>query len=95
METSVAMALYPELVEPDVAGNGAVRPFRFEALRQGWVQTSRDFPKINDHCASGDPSKASADKGRRYLDLVCARVADFLVEVAQAAIDDKFPHVPS
>ncbi len=95
METSVAMALYPELVEPGVAGDGQVRPFRFEALRQGWVQTSRDFPKINDHCAAGDPSKASVDKGRRYLDLVCARVADFLVEVAGAEIDDKFPHVPS
>jgi len=95
METSVAMALYPELVEPGVAGDGRTRPFRFEALRQGWVQTSRDFSKINDHCASGDPSKASADKGRRYLDLVCDRIADFLVELAGAKIDDKFPQAPS
>lgn len=95
METSVAMALYPELIEPNVAGDGKVRPFRFEALRQGWVGTSRDFSRINDHCASGDPSKASAEKGHRYLDLVCGRIADFLVEVAGAAIDEAFPHVPS
>jgi creatinine amidohydrolase len=94
METSVALALFPDLIEPGVAGDGKVRPFRFEALRQGWVQTSRDFSKINDHCASGDPSKASAEKGKRYLDLACGRIADFLVDVAKTAIDDKFPHVP-
>jgi creatinine amidohydrolase len=94
METSIALALYPELVEKDVAGDGAVRPFRFEALRRGWVQTSREFVRMNDHCASGDPSKATADKGRRYLDLACGRIADFLVELAQAEIDEAFPHVP-
>ncbi len=94
METSVAMALYPELIEPGVAGDGGVRPFRFEAVRQGWVLTSRDFAKINDHCASGDPSKASTDKGRQYMELVCGRIADFLVELAEAKLDDKFPHEP-
>jgi creatinine amidohydrolase len=94
METSVALALYPDLVEPGVAGSGQVRPFRFEALRQGWVQTSREFCRMTDHCAAGDPSKATAEKGRRYLDLACGRIADFLVELAQAKIDDVFPHVP-
>jgi len=93
-ETSVALALNPELVEPDVAGDGAARPYRFEALRRGWVRTSRDFARVNDHCGVGDPSKATAEKGQRYLELVCERVSTFLVELVKAEIDAQFPHVP-
>lgn len=93
-ETSVALALYPDLVEADVAGDGAARPFRFEALRKGWVRTSRDFAKLNDHCAAGDPTGATAERGRKYLDLVCGRIGDFLAELARAEIDEHFPHVP-
>jgi creatinine amidohydrolase len=93
-ETSVALELFPDLVEPDVAGDGKTRPFRFEALRQGWVRTSRNFSRLNDHCAAGDPAAATAEKGKKYLDLVCERISDFLVELAQAPIDEKFPHSP-
>ena len=93
METSIALELYPELVEPDVAGNGKAKPFRFEALEKGWVTTSRKFARLNDHCAVGDPSLASAEKGRKYLDLVCERLSAFLVELALSPIDESFPHV--
>jgi len=93
-ETSVALALYPELVELDQAGFGHARPFRFEALRQGWVRTSRDFARLNDHCAIGDPSQATAEKGRMYLDLVCDRITRFLIELARTPIDEHFPHAP-
>ena len=92
-ETSVALALYPELVELDAAGSGQAKPFRFEALEKGWVGTSRNFRKLNDHCAVGNPEAASAEKGREYLDLVCGRVSDFLIQLAQAEIDDSFPQV--
>ena len=96
-ETSVALALFADLVEPswsEVAGSGATRPFRFEALRKGWVRTSRDFARLNDHCAVGDPTGASAERGRAYLELVCTRIADFLAELAEAEIDEHFPHEP-
>lgn len=93
METSLAMALYPELVEPNVAGDGHIPAYRFEALRQGWVQTSRDFARLNDHCAVGDPTHATADKGRQYLDLCCQRIASFLVDLAKSPIDERFPYV--
>jgi len=92
LETSVAMALYPELVEIEAAGDGKTAVFCFEALRKGWVRTSRDFRKINDHCAAGDPSKASADKGEKYIELVIGRISTFLVELAEAEIDKNFPH---
>jgi len=81
-------------VEMEVAGRGGTRPFRFEALEKGWVRTSRNFSRLNDHCAAGDPARASAEKGRKYLDIVCERIADFLVELARAPIDEHFPHTP-
>jgi len=90
-ETSVALALHPELVELAQAGDGATRPFRFEALRRGWALTSRDFSKLSDHCASTNPEGASAERGREYLELVIGRIADFLVELAEAPIDEHFP----
>ena len=92
-ETSVALELFADLVEPGVAGDGKTRPFRFEALREGWVRTSRDFARLNDHCAAGDPSAAAAEKGRKYLDLVCERISAFLVELAGSPIDEVFPQV--
>jgi len=93
LETSVALAVCPELVDMAVAKDGQVRPFRFEALRQGWVTTSREFSRLNDHCGVGDPTHATAEKGQAYLDLVCDRISAFLVELAKAPIDDHFPHV--
>jgi len=92
METSVALSLYPNLVEAETAGDGKTRPFRFEALQKGWINTSRDFARLNNHCAAGDPSEASAEKGRQYLDLVCERISRFLVELAESPVDDIFPH---
>jgi creatinine amidohydrolase len=93
-ETSVALNLYPDLVEMDNAGDGRVRPFRFEALQKGWVRTSRNFSRLNDNCASGIPSAATAEKGKKYLDIVCARISQFLIELAQQPIDEYFPHKP-
>ncbi len=93
-ETSVALALYPQLVEMENAGPGKSRPFRFEALRNGWVSTSRRFACLNDHCANGDPSYASADKGHAYLQLVIERISTFLTELSNTPIDGVFPHMP-
>jgi creatinine amidohydrolase len=91
METSIALALYPERVALENAKDGKVRPFGMAALNAGWVKTSRDFGRLNDHCAAGDPSKASAEKGRRYLELAVRRLGDFLVELAGTEIDEHFP----
>lgn len=93
METSVGLALFPELIEMERAGDGQPAPFRLEALRRGWASTSRRFSRLNDHCAAGDPTHATAEKGKKYLDLVCGRISDFLVELAEAEIDEQFPHV--
>ena len=92
METSIAMALFPELIEPNVYREGKAKPYRFEALREGWLKTSRDFAKLNDHCGVGNPEGATAEMGKKYLELVCRRVSEFLVELANTPVDESFPH---
>ena len=92
METSGALALYPHLVALDYAKDGAARPFKLKGLREGWVKTSRDFGKLNKHCATANPLAASAEKGRRYLDIVIERIAEFLIELAEVPIDEFFPY---
>jgi len=94
LETSVALALFPDLVELDRAKDGAVAPFRFEALERGWVKTSRRFSRLNNHSAAGNPAGASAERGKAYIDLVVGRLADFLVELSTTPIDDAFPQQP-
>jgi creatinine amidohydrolase len=94
METSVALALFPDEVELPYAGPGTPAPYRFEALRAGWVQTSRRFNRLNDQCAVGDPRAATAAKGRACLELVCGRISQFLVELAGSPIDGSFPQAP-
>ncbi len=91
METSVALALFGDLVELDVAGDGQPLPLGLEALRRGWVRTSRDFATLNPNGACGDPTGATAERGERYLDLVCQRITEFLVDLATWAIDATFP----
>lgn len=91
METSVALATHPELVEMENAADGRTRPFALEALARGWATTSRDFGKFTAYCNSANPMQASAEKGRQYLELTIRRIADFLVELAKAPIDKHFP----
>lgn len=93
-ETSIALALYPQLVELAHAGSGIPRPFRFEALNKGWVQTSRRFSRLNDHCAAGNPTNSSPEKGKKYLDIVIQRIGEFLVALATSPLDELFPQQP-
>jgi creatinine amidohydrolase len=39
----------------------------------------------------GDPPAATAEKGERYLELLCARITKFLVELAKSPLDERFP----
>lgn len=92
LETSIAMYLYPDLVELNQAGSGRAKAFRFKALNEGWVKTSRNFGRLNDHCAVGDPFKASAEKGEKYMKLVVERISEFLIELANEPLDEQFPY---
>ncbi len=91
METSVALELFPELVEFDKASDGATRAARFEAIRRGWAAITRPWHLLTESSGVGDPRAATREKGERYLQLVTERLSQFLVELAAAKIDETFP----
>lgn len=84
METSLLLHLCPELVELEHAGRGERVPFDIRALSQSGVWTPRPWSKIHPDTGSGDPSRATAEKGRVYFDAVTQSFAQVLVELANA-----------
>jgi creatinine amidohydrolase len=82
LETSLMLYLHPELVFLEDAGDGATRPFRVRALREGWAWAPRDWRRATVDTGVGDPRGATAEKGERYFRAVTERIAGFLVELA-------------
>jgi creatinine amidohydrolase len=92
IETSLGLAFFPDLVRPEQADAGAARPTRFEAINRGWVSITRPWHLATTNTGLGDPKAATADKGRRLMDIVAERLGDFLTALAAAPVDDSFPY---
>lgn len=91
LETSVMLHLAPSLVRPlDEAGPGAARAWRVRALREGWAWAPRRWTAVSADTGVGDPSRATAEKGARFVAAVAERLAGFLVELAAADPDDLY-----
>ncbi|MHB1312194.1 MAG: creatininase family protein [Gemmatimonadaceae bacterium] len=83
LETSVMQHLRPETVRPlQEAGNGAEKRPTVQGLRERWAWTQRPWTTVSADTGIGDPRAATAEKGRRYVDAVADRIAQFLVELA-------------
>jgi creatinine amidohydrolase len=96
METSLALAFFPQLVarKPDgslAADDGAVRPTKFEAVNRGWVSITRPWHLLTTNSGAGNPHQATAEKGQRFMQALVDRLATFLVELSEAKIDEQFP----
>lgn len=96
METSLIMAVQPQLVAQNRDGTlaadaGDVRPSRFEAVNKGWVNITRPWHLLTTNTGSGNPHAASKEKGEQMLTLLAERLGTFLVDLANAKIDDRFP----
>jgi creatinine amidohydrolase len=97
METSLALAYCPELVgqNPDgslTADEGRTAPCRFEAVNRGWISITRPWHLLTTNAGAGNPHAATAEKGRRLVDLLVERLAAFLVELSAAPLDERFPY---
>ncbi|HEX2190542.1 MAG TPA: creatininase family protein [Longimicrobiaceae bacterium] len=85
LETSVMLHAAPGLVLPLAeAGDGRERRPRVAAFREGWAWTPRRWTAVSADTGVGDPSAATAERGRAFLDAVAERIAGFLVELAAA-----------
>jgi creatinine amidohydrolase len=92
VETSLGLAYFPELLRPELADDGAARPSRIEAINKGWVSITRPWHLVSKNTGLGDPSAASAEKGRRLMEVLTDRLAGFLVALAAAKMDETFPY---
>jgi len=97
METSFAMAYCPELVarNPDgslTADEGRTAKTRFEAVNRGWVAIARPWHLLTTNAGAADPHAATAEKGRRMMEVLVERLSRFLVELSQATLDERFPY---
>ncbi|MBT4865760.1 MAG: creatininase family protein [Planctomycetaceae bacterium] len=97
METAVGLAFFPDLVvhNPDTgelrADDGAVNSTRFDAVNQGWVSITRPWHLLTKNTGSGNPHAATKEKGQQLMDVLVERISGFLVDLAAAPIDEKFP----
>src|SRR5438270_5072516 len=92
VETSLGPAFFPHLVKPELADAGATKPTRFEAVNRGWVSVTRPWHLVSTNTGAGDPRAATAEKGRRLMEILTERIGTFLVELAAAEKDEAFPY---
>jgi creatinine amidohydrolase len=97
VETSLALAYFPDLVARDPAtgrlqaDDGAVKPTRFDAVNEGWISITRPWHLLTTNSGSGNPHQATADKGRALMDILVDRISGFLVQLSETKVDGNFP----
>jgi creatinine amidohydrolase len=92
VETSLGLAFFPDLLRPELADDGAAAPTRFEAINRGWVSMTRPWHLVSKNTGLGNPAAATAEKGRKLMDVVVERLGKFLVELSAAKMEEKFPY---
>ncbi len=97
METSFALAHCPELVARNDDGTltadaAETAETRFEAVNRGWVSIARPWHLLTTNTGAADPHAATAEKGRRMMEVIIERLSGFLVELSAAEINEKFPY---
>jgi len=92
VETSMGLAFFPNLLKPELADDGAAKPTKFDAINRGWVSITRPWHLLSKNTGVGDPRSATAEKGRKLMDILTERIGRFLVELANAPMDETFPY---
>jgi len=91
METSVIMHYFPELVLPlEEAGEGKAKRFKLKGLNNKTAWAPRQWDKVSEDTGIGNPKKASAQKGKKYLDDLSSNIAAYFVELAGCDLEDLY-----
>jgi len=98
METAFILACRPDLVVTDEAtghlraDEGAIRLTKLDAVNRGWISITRPWHLLTTNTGSGNPHEATLEQGQTLVDTLVSRLTNFLVELAQMPIDDRFPY---
>jgi creatinine amidohydrolase len=91
METSVIMHYFPHLVLPlSEAGDGIAKSSKLEGVSNNTAWMPRQWNKVSGDTGVGNPKKATAEKGEKYLEDLTARIGDFFVEMASCDLTDLY-----
>ena len=84
METSLMLHLRPDQVDMKVAGEGKRIPFTVEGLNQPGVWTPRPWTASHPDTGSGDPTFATAAKGKDFFEACANAVAEVMIGLSKA-----------
>jgi len=91
-ETSVSLALFPDKVYMDRARPPREAGFRLKSLNEPYVTIVRPWKYVSDNTGLGDPTRASAAKGQKLVEVFVERVSAFLKELSDAELTESFPY---
>jgi creatinine amidohydrolase len=91
METSVIMYYFPHLVLPlSEAGFGNAKSPKLESLKNKTAWIPRKWDKVSEDTGVGNPKKASAEKGKKYLEDLTTKIGDYFVEMANCDVNNLY-----
>lgn len=92
VESSLGLAYFPDLMRMELADDGAQRPTKIDAINRGWVGITRPWHLASKNTGIGNPFAASADKGRRLMEILVDRLSRFLIDLSAAPMHEDFPY---
>lgn len=91
METSVIMHYFPHLVLPlNEAGDGIAKSSKLKGVLNKTAWIPRQWNKVSADTGVGNPNKASAEKGKKYLEDLTTKIGEFFVEMAECDLKDLY-----
>ena len=91
-ETSVSLALFPNQVQMDKAVKAKDSVLALDSMKVPYIAFMRPWNLVSDNTGVGDPTKASAAKGQKLVDIFMDRISRFLKELSDAPITERFPY---
>ncbi|MEN6602511.1 MAG: creatininase family protein [Bryobacteraceae bacterium] len=90
-ETSISLALFPDKVYMDRAVKAKDTPLALPSLRVPYIHFMRPWMYVSDNTGTGDPTQATAEKGRVLVGVFLDRISNFLKELSDAKLTGTFP----
>ncbi|MEX0884432.1 MAG: creatininase family protein, partial [Cyclobacteriaceae bacterium] len=91
METSLIMHLHPNLVLPlEEAGKGEEKLSKVKGFREGWAWAERRWSLVTEDTGIGNPKASTAEKGKKFLEDLSQKMAQFIVELEQLDLTDRY-----
>lgn len=91
METSLMLYLKPKLVLPkEEWGDGKEKKNKIKAFSEGWAWTERHWSQITDDTGVGNPKASSIEKGEKFFNAVCDKMANLLFDISKSDSDNLY-----